>query len=42
MAEFLASGVAGVPAVNYLVWPLFGMDLFDVPQFLPEEINCQQ
>ena len=39
MAQFLAGGGARVPDVNDLVRPLFGKDLFGVPQFLPEELN---
>jgi hypothetical protein len=39
MAEFFASGGLRVPDVNHLVRPLFGKDLFGVPQFLPEELN---
>jgi len=39
MVEFLASDGARAPDVNYLVRPLFGKDLFGVPQFLPEDLN---
>ena len=39
MVEFLATDGARVPDVNYLVHPLFGIDLFGVPQFLPEDLN---
>lgn len=39
MAGFLASGGTHVPDVNQLVRPLFGMDLFETPQFLPEVLN---
>ncbi len=42
MAEFLASGGARVPDVNYLVRPLFGQDLFGIPKFLPEGLNLPQ
>ena len=39
MAEFLASGGARIPDVNYLVRPRFGVDLFGVPQILPEGLS---
>ncbi len=42
MARFLKSDVAVVPDVNDLVRQFFGRDLFEVPQFLPEELNYLQ
>ena len=39
MAEFLAIGGTRVPDVNQLVRPKFGVDLFQVPEFLPEDLN---
>lgn len=34
---FLMSGVSAVPDVNPLLRPLFGVDLFESPSFLPED-----
>jgi len=39
MVEFLATDGLRVPDVNYLVLPLFGKNLFGVPQLLPEDLN---
>lgn len=38
-ALFLLSDSESVPNVNPLVRPIFGRDLFETPEFLPEETN---
>jgi hypothetical protein len=40
-AEFLLSGTEQVPDVNHLVRPVYGTDLFEVPEHLPERLNFQ-
>jgi len=42
MVAFLATDGWLMPDVNHLVRPLFGRDLFGVPQFLPEDLNFPQ
>jgi hypothetical protein len=42
MVEFLATDGGRVPDVNHLLRPMFGKDLFGVPQFLPEGLNFPQ
>jgi dienelactone hydrolase len=39
IAEFFLSGGARIADVNYLVRPLAGKDLFEMPKWLPEDLN---
>jgi len=41
IAEFLAGDGTSVPDVNDLVRPMFGKNLFEVPDFLTEDLNFQ-